>query len=284
MKKFTRFSFVCLLCLSNQVCTRAQTVCTFAGEECCGEGITNFQLNGTPAINRTSTASENGGFTNTGVTSAVVAGQTYNVSFSCNPDIVSCNTYNFKVYVDYNHNGVLTDAGEEVASLANQAPGTHTTSFTVPTSALNGDAYMRVILKMGATPLVSGGFCGHSAITPCNIPVDPVGFHGEVENYTLNITGGSGINEGNANVFQLKAFPNPFSEFSTISYLLNDKMPVTLEVYNILGEKIDVLVNEMQNIGQHSYIFNSKTPANGLYFLKLKAGDIEYTKKLLEVR
>ncbi|HLG35095.1 MAG TPA: GEVED domain-containing protein, partial [Bacteroidia bacterium] len=159
MKKITKL-LLALMFITSMHETHAQ-VCTFPGAECCGEGITNFQLNGTPAINRTSTVNENGGFTNTGLTTTVVSGQTYNfsVTFPLENNIVNCNTYNFKIYIDYNQNNLLTDAGEEAVSLANVETGTQTGSFTIPTTALIGNAYMRVMMKMAFASL-SGGSCG----------------------------------------------------------------------------------------------------------------------------
>lgn len=270
--------------------TNAQSVCTFAGGECCGEGITNFQLNGTPAINRTSTVNENAGFTNTGITTTVAKGQTYNMSitFPLENNIVNCNTYNVKIYVDYNQNGLLTDAGEDAVSLSNVLTGTHTASFMIPTSALTGNAYMRVMMKMAQTSLTSPpGNCGHSLLTPCNVPADPIGFHGEVENYTLNITGGNGISE---NVFSSVAttiFPNPFSTNTAISYTLTSPSLVSLEVYNILGEKVTTLINsEMQSAGDHEYNLDNENNSleEGIYFVKFSVGDKTGTQKLIKIK
>ena len=285
MKKITSKLFILLFVIVG-FNVFAQTPCTFAGAECCGEGITNFQLTGgTASINRSSSVNENGGFTTTGVTTTVEKGQTYNysITFPLEGPAVSCNTYNAKIYIDFNHNGILTDTGEEVVSLSNKANGTHTGIFMIPSSAMTGNAYMRVMMKMAATSL-SGGFCGHSAITACNNPPDLIAFHGEVENYTLNITGTSGINELDENLLLLNAFPNPFSGSTVISYTLNDKMPVVLEVYNILGERTDVLVNETQTMGEYKFNFQSKTSANGVYFIKFSAGNKVYTQKLVEVK
>src|SRR5436853_4779708 len=165
----TKITTLLALILAASLHQAQAQVCVFTGEECCGEGITNFQLNGIPAINRTSTVNENGGFTNTGISTAVVAGQTYNysVTFPLEQPIVDCNTYNFKIYIDYNHDNSLTDPGEEAVSLSNIVTGTHTGSFTIPATASTGNTYMRVMMKMAANSL-SGGICGHSPITPCN--------------------------------------------------------------------------------------------------------------------
>lgn len=254
--------------------TQAQ-VCTFAGAECCGEGITNFQLNGSPAINRTSTVNENFGFTNTGLTTTVTKGQTYNfsVTFPVENNVVNCNTYNFKIYVDYNQNNVLSDAGEEVAFLTNVATGTRTGSFTIPTTALVGNAYMRVMMKMAATSL-SGGFCGHSALTPCNIPADPIGFHGEVENYTLKIMGGSGI-ENNSGAKVLDIFPNPSNGKFTLQ-LPESIYNGTIDIYSVLGEKI---FNQPLSVSGKEEI-NLTNISPGIYFLMVYDGEKYYRRKI----
>ena len=208
---FRRFILTTMCALTYAPAIFAQ-VCTFTAQECCGEGITHFQLNGTPAINRTSTVTENGGFTNTGLSTTVVAGMTYaySVTFPVENNVVNCNTYNFRIYVDYNHNDLLTDPGELVDSLDNVPNGTYFGSFTIPVSALSGDAYMRVMMKMAASSL-SGGLCGHTPVTPCNSPADPVGFHGEVENYTLKIIPATGLSESQWHS-PILISPNPASD------------------------------------------------------------------------
>ena len=287
MKTSTKLSFICLLGLSIQLPAQAQSVCTVPVQVCCGVGITNFQLNGTPAINRTSTVSENGGFTNTGVTTAVAKGQTYTMSitFPLEANVVNCNTYNVKVYVDFNQNGLLTDPGEEVVSLSNKQTGTHTASFTIPSTATTGNAYMRVMMKMAAASL-SGGYCGHTLLTPCNIPADPGNFHGEVENYTLTI-GATGINESNPSLIAANIFPNPFSTNTSISYTLTEKSQVSVGVYNVLGEKVTTLINnEMQGAGDYKYNLGNENNLleEGIYFVKFIVGDKIGTQKLIKIK
>jgi hypothetical protein len=99
---------------------------------------------------------------------------------------------------------------------------------------------------------------------------------------TVNAT--TGINELSDNVVSLNTYPNPFNESSTISYVLNERTPVTIEVYDILGKRVDILTNEIQNSGEHKYTFSPKEKTNGFYFVKLKAGDKVYAEKLVEVR
>lgn len=69
----------------------------------------------------------------------------------------------------------------------------------------------------------------------------------------------------------MQAYPNPYSTSTTIKVDITEKSNVTLEVYNVLGEKITTLDKGMKQAGQYSYTFNAKSlnHATGLYFVKL---------------
>lgn len=69
------------------------------------------------------------------------------------------------------------------------------------------------------------------------------------------------------------AYPNPFTESTTISYSLKERVPVYLTVYSVTGKVVDVLVNEPQEAGEHQVTFKANALAGGLYFYRLKAGN-----------
>jgi hypothetical protein len=66
----------------------------------------------------------------------------------------------FKLWIDFNGNGVLTDAGELVHSSNYQWNGTKTVSatFTVPTSVYNGEVYMRFVMQYSGSPVICGTY------------------------------------------------------------------------------------------------------------------------------
>ena len=86
------------------------------------------------------------------------------------------------------------------------------------------------------------------------------------------ITGVQKITEQNPESFSLyQNYPNPFNPATTISYKLSESSLVKLNVYDILGNEIDKLVNERQNAGEHTLSFNGSKLSSGTYFLKLYA-------------
>jgi len=80
--------------------------------------------------------------------------------------------------------------------------------------------------------------------------------------------------EGSGNNNMEQNFPNPFSTSTTISYQLNVASHVNISVYNILGEKIVVLVNEKHAPGHYTVDWNSidkngNQLVNGIYIYRL---------------
>ncbi|MCK4560361.1 MAG: metallophosphoesterase [Calditrichia bacterium] len=84
-------------------------------------------------------------------------------------------------------------------------------------------------------------------------------------------------------------YPNPFNPITVIAYELPKAGHVTLEVINVIGQKVKTLVDKHQGIGSYSTYWNStnyngNSVANGIYFYRIKAGDFIMTKKMLLIR
>jgi hypothetical protein len=76
-------------------------------------------------------------------------------------------------------------------------------------------------------------------------------------------------------------YPNPFNPSTTISYSIPQQSVVTLKVYDILGNEVATLVNEVQQVGNHIITFNAGKLTSGIYFYKLTAGGFVQTKKMI---
>jgi hypothetical protein len=79
-------------------------------------------------------------------------------------------------------------------------------------------------------------------------------------------------------------YPNPFNPSTVIRYALPSDAMVTLEVFNILGQRVALTVNEEQKAGNHEVIFQNSTLGSGLYFYRLTAGKFTETRKMIIVR
>jgi len=86
-------------------------------------------------------------------------------------------------------------------------------------------------------------------------------------------------------VFELEQnFPNPFNASTTILYRLKNDAEVSLSVFNLVGQKIAVLINSKQSPGSHHVQWHTRGLPSGIYYYRLEAGDYQQTRKLILLR
>jgi photosystem II stability/assembly factor-like uncharacterized protein len=76
-------------------------------------------------------------------------------------------------------------------------------------------------------------------------------------------------------------YSNPFNPSTNISYNLPVRCSVLLTVYDILGNEIDILVNEERTDGTHTVTWNAGDLPSGIYFYTLNTGSFTETKKMI---
>ncbi|MEJ2635171.1 MAG: FlgD immunoglobulin-like domain containing protein [Calditrichia bacterium] len=87
--------------------------------------------------------------------------------------------------------------------------------------------------------------------------------------------------------YELKAnYPNPFNPITTIEYTLPEKSNVTLNVYNLLGEKVKTLVNSSQAAKSYRVTWDGTNDrgvkvASGIYIYKINAGNFAESRKMI---
>jgi hypothetical protein len=84
-------------------------------------------------------------------------------------------------------------------------------------------------------------------------------------------------------------YPNPFNPETRIGYFIPKACQVKLEVFNILGQRVRMLVDENQTAGKREITWDGKDEngnevASGVYFYRLQAGDFTQTKKMVLIR
>ncbi len=76
-------------------------------------------------------------------------------------------------------------------------------------------------------------------------------------------------------------YPNPFNPTTTISYSIAEAGNVELKVFDILGNEVTTLVNEMKAPGNYSVVFNASSLASGVYIYNLRTSNSIITKKMV---
>jgi len=74
--------------------------------------------------------------------------------------------------------------------------------------------------------------------------------------------------------------PNPANPTTTISFTLPEAGTVTIDVFNVAGQKVDTLVNDFMDSGRHSIVWNGSNISTGVYFYTVKSGEFSKTMKM----
>ena len=236
------------------VTTEATTItyCTIKGNSVNYEYIDLVQLG---SINNVTGA--NGGYGDfTSQSTTLVTGSSNTISFS--PGFKS-STYkeNWKIWIDFNHDGDFSDSGEEIVSGSTTTSGTSSSSFTVPAGATLGATRMRVVMSWNSTPPSCGTFS-----------------YGEAEDYTVVISAtsfdsfaslaspvqGEDINPDLWSL-NLSTYPNPVAY--ELNFNFNEFKEVSgVKIYNLNGIEMNRF-----NVDQLLNTVNVANLSNGVYIL-----------------
>ena len=76
-------------------------------------------------------------------------------------------------------------------------------------------------------------------------------------------------------------YPNPFNPSTQIHFGMKKSGDVKIEIYNILGQKVQTLWDGREEAGYHIIKFNAGDLASGLYFYKMETGKYTSIKMMI---
>ncbi len=169
------------------------------------------------------------------------------------------------VFIDYNGNGLFTDAGERVLNgPTTQTAPTVSGPITIPATATLGLTRMRVLLDES----------GSATSSPCT------GFvYGEVEDYTVNIALTSGIDQQTVSN-QLMVYPNPSSKevYVTLPFEIPNDMGIQLTDLTGKSVRLSSAVKAEANV----LLLPVDQLADGMYLLQINLKGRVYTAKIVK--
>jgi hypothetical protein len=89
------------------------------------------------------------------------------------------------------------------------------------------------------------------------------------------------MDEVPTNYLLTQNFPNPFNPTTKIRYSVPKSSDVVIKVYDVLGNEIEILVNEEKPAGIYEITWYAEGLPSGVYFYQLRAGSFVETKKMV---
>ena len=172
---------------------------------------------------------------------------------------------NLNGWIDFNGDGDWDDTGEQIFSGLALPFGTNDLSFNIPMDAKVGVSFARF------------RFSSIANLGPTGPAPD-----GEVEDYVLSIK--TGVFDERSVPEEFKLFqntPNPFNPETTFQYDLPKDTHIRIAIYNIYGQKVADLIDNMQNAGSYQITWEAEVLPSGTYIIRMQAGEFVQMRKCI---
>jgi hypothetical protein len=80
--------------------------------------------------------------------------------------------------------------------------------------------------------------------------------------------------------FKLSNYPNPFAEWTTISYTLEKRSDIRIAIYDALGREVKTLFNGQRDAGQNESIWKAESVPTGTYFIQVEINGRPVTRQI----
>jgi len=191
------------------------------------------------------------------------------------PQVPGGGTLSFwaRTYMDY---------GLERLKVGVSTTGTEVADFTF----IQGGNYLQVPLDWTEYVMDLGAYAGDMIHIAFNCVSDDC-FILFVEDVQVEAAPSNEDNTAPVLVTELRSnYPNPFNPETTINFSVKENGPVSVSVYNVKGQLVRNLVNDVRSAGNHSVVWNGKDNngrdvSSGVYYYKMNAGKYSSTKKMV---
>lgn len=107
-----------------------------------------------------------------------------------------------------------------------------------------------------------------------------------VESGIVTISGATGIDDLlddqiPSRYTLLQNYPNPFNPATHIRFGLPKASTVEIDLFNVMGQKVDTILDEYKRAGYHTINFDASHLASGIYFFSIKAEEFKDVKKMI---
>lgn len=79
-------------------------------------------------------------------------------------------------------------------------------------------------------------------------------------------------------------YPNPFAAQTNLSYSLPDAAHVTIQAYDLMGRRVAEIAEEHMPAGNHTVVWTPESLSSGVYYVRLQAGSVTQTQRVVLVR
>lgn len=84
--------------------------------------------------------------------------------------------------------------------------------------------------------------------------------------------------------FLVRQYPNPFNATTTIEFLLIEREFVKIEIFDLRGRRIEILLSQVRQPGTHRIIWDATGYASGIYYYRIQAGENSRTKRMMYLK
>jgi cyclomaltodextrinase / maltogenic alpha-amylase / neopullulanase len=172
---------------------------------------------------------------------------------------------------------------QNVFAIVNMGNADATVAVTLPVASLGLDSLRTYYLS----DQVSGQVLSVSTAELSPLSVSVPGYTTRV--YLLDTVAVTSVDQGSPvpvpeTFALLQNYPNPFNPSTVIEFEIPRRSEIKLMVYDVVGREVEQLINRTIDAGRHTVQFRAGRLASGIYFYRLQADGLTFTRKMMVLK